>query len=143
MKAGNADHNLLVSSHLVSTQCWAEGKAWPTPEVAATLSKQVLGQGLLCSFPLFLPGSLSSEEGLPSGRRKLEEALVRFQPGLHILSIWGALKIWLLAGNSAQYSVMTYMEKESKKDWMYVYAQLIHFAVQQKLTQHCKSIILQ
>ena len=25
-------------------------------------------------------------------------------------------------GNSTQYSVMTYMGKESKKDWIYVYA---------------------
>ena len=24
-------------------------------------------------------------------------------------------------GNSSQYSVMTYMEKESKKEWKYVY----------------------
>ena len=26
---------------------------------------------------------------------------------------------------------------------MYVYIQLIHFVIQQKLTQHCKAIILQ
>ena len=35
-------------------------------------------------------------------------------------------------GASAQCSVMTYMEKESKKDWVCVYVQLIHFAVEQK-----------
>ena len=34
------------------------------------------------------------------------------------------------------HSVMTYMGKESKKEWIYVYVELIHFAVQQKLTQH-------
>ena len=41
-------------------------------------------------------------------------------------------------GNSTQYSVVTYMEKESEK-WIYIYMYLIHFAVQLKLTQHCKS----
>ena len=47
-------------------------------------------------------------------------------------------------GNSAQYSVITYMGKESEKEWMYVYAQMIHFAVNHlKLTQQCKSPILQ
>ena len=30
------------------------------------------------------------------------------------------------------------MEKESEKMWTYVYVQLIHFAVNLKLTQHCK-----
>ena len=35
------------------------------------------------------------------------------------------------------------MGKESKKEWIYVYVLLLHFAVQQKLTQHCKSTILQ
>ena len=53
--------------------------------------------------------------------------------------------------NSAQYSVMTYMTKESKKEWIYIYVEskkewiyiyvcvcvyiyMIHFAVPQKLT---------
>ena len=35
-------------------------------------------------------------------------------------------------GNLTQYSVMTYMGIESKKEWIYI--QLIHLAVQQKLT---------
>ena len=35
---------------------------------------------------------------------------------------------------------MAYMEKDSKKEWIYVLQ--IHFAVQQKLMQYCKSIIL-
>ena len=35
------------------------------------------------------------------------------------------------------------MGKESEKEWTYVYAQQIHFAVHLKLTQHCKSTILQ
>ena len=30
----------------------------------------------------------------------------------------------------------------AKKEGIYVYIQLIHFTVQQKLTQHCKAIIL-
>ena len=46
-------------------------------------------------------------------------------------------------GNSTQSSVMGYRGKESKKEWIYVYAQLIHFAVHLKLTQHCKSTVLQ
>ena len=36
-----------------------------------------------------------------------------------------------------------YMGKESKKEWIYVYVLLIHFAVAQKLSQHCESTILQ
>ena len=35
------------------------------------------------------------------------------------------------------------MGKESKEEWIYVYVKLIHFAVHLKLTQHCKSTILQ
>ena len=46
-------------------------------------------------------------------------------------------------GNCTQYSATAYQGKESKKEWIYVYVKLIHFAVQQKLTQHCKSTILQ
>ena len=38
---------------------------------------------------------------------------------------------------------MTYMGIESKKEWIYVYVQLNHFAVHLKLTQHCKSTIFQ
>ena len=45
--------------------------------------------------------------------------------------------------NSTEYSIMTYMGKESKKEWIYVHVRLTHFALQQKLTQHCKSITLQ
>ena len=46
-------------------------------------------------------------------------------------------------GNSTQYSVVTYMGKESEKEWIYVYVKLNHFAVHLKLIQHCKSTILQ
>ena len=38
------------------------------------------------------------------------------------------------AGNSTQYSVITYLGKESEKGWIYVY--MNHFAVHLKLTQH-------
>ena len=31
------------------------------------------------------------------------------------------------------------MGKESEREWMYVYVQLNHFAVNLKLTQHCYS----
>ena len=38
---------------------------------------------------------------------------------------------------------MTYLGVECKKEWMYVYVQLTDFAIQQKITQHCKSNIFQ
>ena len=38
--------------------------------------------------------------------------------------------------NSSQYSVMTSMRKESKKEWVYTYVQLIHFLVNLKLTYY-------
>ena len=31
------------------------------------------------------------------------------------------------------------MGRKSEKEGIYIYVQLIHFAVQQKLTQHCKA----
>ena len=45
--------------------------------------------------------------------------------------------------NSTQYSVITYMGKESEKEQIYVYVYLNCFAVHQKLTQHCNSNIPQ
>ena len=33
--------------------------------------------------------------------------------------------------------------KKSKREGIYVYMQLIRFAVQQKLTQHCKAVTVQ
>ena len=48
-----------------------------------------------------------------------------------------------ITGNSTQYSVMIYMGKESEKEGMCVYVQLNHSVVQQQLSQHCKSTILQ
>ena len=35
------------------------------------------------------------------------------------------------------------MRKESEKEYIYVYVKLSHFAVCLKLTQHCKSTVLQ
>ena len=35
------------------------------------------------------------------------------------------------------------MGRKFKKEGIYVYTELIHFAVQQKVTQHCKATILQ
>ena len=49
----------------------------------------------------------------------------------------------IYTGNSNQYYVITYMEKESEKDWIYVYVQLNDFIVYLELTHHCKSTILQ
>ena len=45
--------------------------------------------------------------------------------------------------NSFQYSVIIYVEKESEREWMCVYVSLNPFVVQQKLSQPCKSTILQ
>ena len=39
-------------------------------------------------------------------------------------------------------TLMTYMGKEYKNEWVDVYVQLNPFAVRRKLTQHCKSAIL-
>ena len=39
-------------------------------------------------------------------------------------------------GNSTQYSLVTYIGKESKKEWICGHVKLIHFTVQQKLTQN-------
>ena len=44
-------------------------------------------------------------------------------------------------GNYIQYPVINHNGKEYEKE--YIRVQLSHFAVQQKLTQHCKSTILQ
>ena len=41
-------------------------------------------------------------------------------------------------GNSTRYYVMTYMGKESTKQWIYV--QLIHSVVDQKVIQHCNQL---
>ena len=38
---------------------------------------------------------------------------------------------------------MTYIGKESKKEWVYVYVQPKNFVGEQKLTQHYKSTIPQ
>ena len=35
--------------------------------------------------------------------------------------------------------VVTYMGKESEKEWICVYVYMNHFAVYLELTQHCKS----
>lgn len=89
---GNANQNLLSSSHLVSAQCWAEGKVWPI--LRRLLWWAASWQCLLFSFPVFLPRCLSSKEALSGGRSKLEEALGQLgsRHWLHIINIWGALK---------------------------------------------------
>ena len=45
-------------------------------------------------------------------------------------------------GKSTHYFTITFMGKVSEKEWIYVYVQLIHFAVHRKLTQYCQSTIL-
>ena len=44
-------------------------------------------------------------------------------------------------GNSTQCSVVTYIGRKFKTEGLHVYRQLIHFAIQQKLTQLCKATI--
>ena len=46
-------------------------------------------------------------------------------------------------GNSTQYSLITHMGRESEKEWICAYTKLNHFALQQKLSQHCKSTTFQ
>ena len=43
-------------------------------------------------------------------------------------------------GNSTQCSVVTYMGRKFKKEWLYYTLQLIHFAVQQKLNNIVKQL---
>ena len=45
--------------------------------------------------------------------------------------------------NSIQYSVMAYMGKESKYEWIHVYVNQIHYAILLKLIEHCKPTISQ
>ena len=40
-------------------------------------------------------------------------------------------------------SAITYMGRESEKEWKHVYAKLNHVTVHTELTQHCKTTILQ
>ena len=53
------------------------------------------------------------------------------------------VRTYCIAQGTTQYSVITYMRKESEKEWIYVYVLLNHFAVYLKITQYCESIILQ
>ena len=46
-------------------------------------------------------------------------------------------------GNSTHSLWQIYMERESAMEWIYVYVQLNPFARHMKLTQQCKSTILQ
>ena len=45
--------------------------------------------------------------------------------------------------HSTQYSLIIYVKKDSERDYICVHVQLNHFFVQQKLSQPCKSTILQ
>ena len=46
-------------------------------------------------------------------------------------------------GNYIQYPVINHNGKEYEEEYVYIYVQVNHSAVHQKLTQHCKSTILQ
>ena len=73
----------------------------------------------------------------PSGRKESDTTEQLNNNNKHI----GDTRIRLIKSSP----VMMYLGKQSKKEWIYVliYVQLIHFAVQQKVTQYCKSTILQ
>ena len=45
-------------------------------------------------------------------------------------------------GNYTQYSVVTYIGKESEKEWNMYMPKLIHLATHSKLTQCCKSFVV-
>ena len=75
------------------------------------------------------------------GRMDLEFGVSRCKL-LHIE--WTNSNILLYStGKYIQYPVINHNKKEYKEEYIYIYVQLNHFAVQQKLTQHCKSTILQ
>ena len=43
-------------------------------------------------------------------------------------------------GNSTQFSKVTQMRRKFRKEGKYVFMQLVHFAIQQRLTQPCKQL---
>ena len=73
-------------------------------------------------------------------RMDWEFGVSRCKP-LHIE--WINKKVLLYStGNYIQYPVINHNGKESKES-IYMYVKLNHFVLQKKLTQHCKSTILQ
>ena len=55
---------------------------------------------------------------------------------------WTGIYIYLYILDTIQHPMINYNGKEHKKEYMYIYIFMNHFAVQQKLT-HCQSTILQ
>ena len=53
------------------------------------------------------------------------------------------LEIWVEIFYVRKERMVTQMGRKSKEEGIDVYVWLIHLAVQQKLTQHCKATILQ
>ena len=58
-----------------------------------------------------------------------------------LLYIKQITKFLYSTGNRTQYSVITYMGKESEEEWIYLPVGLNHCVVHLKLAQHCKSTI--
>ena len=57
---------------------------------------------------------------------------------------WISSKVLLYStGDYIQYPVLNHNGKEYEKVYVYMYIHMNHFPVQQKLTLHCKSTILQ
>ena len=59
------------------------------------------------------------------------------------VSWWKLLYMEWINNKVIIYSTESYMGKNIKKECIYIYVLLNHFAVQEKLTQHCKLTILQ
>ena len=112
---------------------------------------------VLCAYHIFLPIPLSIQvklltrqkcthrqqaQGCRRGKGFISRLRLTHTP-LHNTLI-ADKDLPFSTGNLAQGFVITYQGRESKKEeWIYMYVQLIHFVVQLRLTQHCKSIILQ
>ena len=79
-------------------------------------------------LPKWKSGSCDKEKGEEVlGMSKLEQPRgINWEIGINIYTLLYIEQITnknlpYSTGNSTQYSVMTYMEKESRKEWMYVY----------------------
>ena len=66
----------------------------------------------------------------------------KFEINIYILLyIKYKTRTYYIAQGTTHYLAITYNRKETEKE--YICIKLYHFAIHQKLTQHCKSTILQ
>ena len=110
-----------------------------------------LAKGCVASSIFFAVARTNLENILTGSSLKNRERKFRFDINtLPCVKLIASGNLLYSTGSSAWCSVMTQMggmgvrvEGRSKREGIYVYIWLIHFTVQQKLTQHCKAIILQ